>query len=538
MTSDLFRSLDTGCCGYLYQDDILDTFAQNGILDKDDRISSTVKALKSRRRRSRPNTAAAKDTGTIRESDFASIVKGEEKFLKKVLTGQLTVPNWLDFVQDIEDIYDEVKGTDSGDVASYIPQLAKVNPDQFAVSVCTVDGQRVSFGDVQTNFCVQSCAKPVTYAMALEEHGHDKVLQHIGIEPSGEAIGNVMLNDKGLPHNPMINSGGIMASSLIMPDRPIAERFEAIVTMWKNLCGGGSIGFNNPVYLSERDNADRNFCLAYMLMEANAYPAGIDLTECLELYFQTCAMEVNCETLSVLAATFANGGICPITNKRVLQSSTIRDTLSLMYSCGMYDFSGEWAFRIGIPGKTGVSGAMFVVVPGFGGFCVWSPRLDSHGNSYRGVRFFERLVARFNFHHFDRIDGIVNADKALRKKNPQQKKQAAQDREIIRLLYAATTADLNEIRRIEAIGMIDLNAQDYDGRTALHLAAAEGKMNVVHYLISRGAEVSPMDRWGNMPIDDAMNGNHATIVDYLKRHIACAKQDMMHFALDEEEEEE
>ena len=141
------------------------------------------------------------------------------------------------------------------------------------------------------------------------------------------------------------------------------------------------------MFLSERATADRNFSMGYFMKEQNCFPKGADLHETLDLYFQSCSMEINTETLAVMGATLANGGVCPTTGDKVLDSSNVRDVLSLMYSCGMYNYSGEFSFQVGLPAKSGVSGAIFLVVPNVMSVALWSPPLDSLGNSVRGIQF-------------------------------------------------------------------------------------------------------------------------------------------------------
>ena len=159
------------------------------------------------------------------------------------------------------------------------------------------------------------------------------------------------------------------------------------MTLNSLLLGYEFLGFNNSVFLSERSTADRNFSMRYFMKEQNCFPTGADLHETLDLYFQSCSMEINTETLSVMGATLANGGVCPTTGEKVLNSSDVRDVLSLMYSCGMYNYSGEFAFQVGLPAKSGVSGAILLVIPNVMCVALWSPPLDSLGNSVRGIQF-------------------------------------------------------------------------------------------------------------------------------------------------------
>lgn len=241
----------------------------------------------------------------------------------------------------------------------------------------------------------------------------------MGREPSGVSFNELKLNSHGRPHNPMINAGAIVCCSLIQREREFADRFDHVTNTWKELSGGEKTGFSNAEYLSERATADRNFALGYFMRENGAFPPNTDIVQTLEFYFQCCSIEANAEKLSVVAATLANAGVCPTTGRRVFSPETVQRCLSLMYSCGMYDFSGEFALTIGLPAKSGVFGALMVVVPNVGGFCIWSPRIDKHGNSVRGLTFCRRLVERFNFHNYDNLTGLTD------KKDPRRRQLQA-----------------------------------------------------------------------------------------------------------------
>ena len=313
------------------------------------------------------------------------------------------IPDLASFRERLQGMFEAAREVREGAVADYIPQLGRVDPELFGLAVCTVDGQRFSFGDSTTPFCVQSTSKPLNYCLALEELGAERVHRHVGHEPSGRSFNAMALDDEGLPHNPLINAGGIMSCALIGEGLDRAERFDRVVQLWTRMCGGEKPGFDNATYLSERQTADRNFALGYFMREQGAFPQGADLVETLEFYFQCCSIESNAEAMATLAATLAGGGVQPSTSDRILQHDTVQKCLTLMMSCGMYDYSGEWAFTVGLPAKSGVSGVILVVVPGILGFCIWSPRLDEHGNSVRGIRFCKDLVATYNFHHFDNL---------------------------------------------------------------------------------------------------------------------------------------
>lgn len=427
----------------------------------------------------------------------------------KIFLGELVVPKFAEFKSVVENLYHEIIKNTKGSAASYIPELKNVNPNQFSISICTVDGQQFGIGDTDALFSIQSMVKPILYLLALQENGEKKVHDHVGREPSGHNFNELALNSNHLPHNPMINAGAIMSCSLIKPRLALASRFSHLINTLKKLCGAEHIGFNNAIYHSERETADRNFALGYFMREKHAFPRNTDLMSTLDLYFQSCSIEVNTHNLSILAATLANNGVCPISNQQVFDGESIKHCLSLMYSCGMYDYSGEWAFTIGLPAKSGVSGGIYIVVPGVMGICVWSPRIDKLGNSIRGVEFCQALTKRYQIHHYDSgIFDVVQND---------SKKQSNPAIDGYLFLEAVYHNDIEQIIRLYARGL-DINLQDYDHRTAMHIAASEGHYDVVLYLLNKGADSSIQDRWGKTALDNAREFNHTKVIALLKAH--------------------
>jgi glutaminase len=412
-------------------------------------------------------------------------------------------------------LYEATIGNNSGHVATYIPQLAEVNPELYGVAFCDLDGTVSGVGDYQQLFCLQSCSKPLSYCLARELHRPDPVTplekesesnsvktvhDHVGYEPSGRAYNEFVLNRAGLPHNPLINAGAIMVASLLCPNAEPADRFATVQTFYRRLAGNyRPIGFNNGVYLSERHHADRNISLAYYMRENRAfagYPTPSQLQDHLDLYYQCCAVTVSCEIGAVMAATLANRGTCPVNGEEVIDPAVVQDTLSIMYGCGMYDFSGQFGFRVGLPAKSGVSGSIMLVVPNVGGFCIWSPRLDELGNSVRGLAFCHEWTQRTQarYHLFAQTDRFITPT------SPTSSTTQNEQNELHHVMYAASQGNLDVLRTIDP----EVLAQaDYDGRTPLHLACAEGHANVVQYLIENNVPVAPKDRWGSTPEHEA-----------------------------------
>lgn len=328
--------------------------------------------------------------------------EGECRMVRRAAAGELVAPRFARFRQRLSDLFGYAAEETSGRVATYIPELAKADPDAFAMACCTIDGQRFDIGlregDAQRTFCVQSAMKPINYAIALELLGERMVHDYVGREPSGQSFNEITLDKRWRPHNPMINSGAIMTSALIRPTHALPDRFDFINRIWRSAMAGDEPGFDEATFESERNHSDRNFSLAYFMREHGAFPPESDLFQTLELYLRCCSIETDVRRLASVAATLANGGVCPVTERQVFQRETVKHVLSLMLSCGMYDFSGEFAFTVGLPAKSGVSGAMMLVVPGVAGFALYAPRLGAQGNPERGVEFSRQLVGTFPWH--------------------------------------------------------------------------------------------------------------------------------------------
>lgn len=494
----LYRSMLREPAAGLRAGDVTTALLGAGLSSADPRLSTTF-----------ANFSALDPAEQLDDVRFAALMPANEiSLVQRALAGGLVVPDFERFGRQMKELFEECRKDDSGQVASYIPQLARVDPERYALGVCTIDGQRLSMGDDEESYCVQSTCKPINYAVARDLLDRNRVHLHVGREPSGKSFNELTLNPKGLPHNPMINAGAIMCASLIRPEATLADRFDFMMDRWASLSGGRRPAFDNAVYLSEKQTADRNFALAYFMRENQAFPPDTDIIETLDFYFQCCSITVDVRQMSIIAATLANGGICPITSKRVLSADTVKDCLSLMYSCGMYDFSGEYAFTVGIPAKSGVSGALMLVVPGVCGIAVWSPRLDRCGNSVRGVRFSQRLVETFTFHSYANLV----EDHALTDPTLTEVARAADASG--HLCAAAARGDVSELRRLIASGS-DVSRSDYDGRTALHLAASEGQLEAARLLIAAGCNLEPRDRWGNTPLDDAIRERKEDIVALL-----------------------
>uniref|UniRef100_A0AAR2LZR4 glutaminase n=1 Tax=Pygocentrus nattereri TaxID=42514 RepID=A0AAR2LZR4_PYGNA len=378
---------------------------------------------------------------------FKKCVQSNIVLLTQAFRKKFVIPDFMSFAAHIDKLYEKAKNLSGGQVADYIPQLAKFSPDLWAVSLCTVDGQRHTVGDTKVPFCLQSCVKPLKYAIAVHDHGTEYVHRFIGKEPSGLRFNKLFLNDEDKPHNPMVNAGAIVCTSLIKVSIRLVSVFIYVMNFLKNMAGNEYVGFSNATFQSERESGDRNFAIGYYLKE-----------------------------------------------KKVSVSTLIYYT------------------TVGLPAKSGVAGGILLVVPNVMGIMCWSPPLDKLGNSVRGIQFCQDLVSLFNFHNYDNLRHFA------KKLDPRREGGDQRVKSVINLLFAAYTGDVSALRRF-ALSSVDMEQRDYDSRTALHVAAAEGHVEVVRFLLE-ACKVNPVpkDRWGNTPQDEARHFGHHEVLTLLQEY--------------------
>ncbi|MBN9621772.1 MAG: glutaminase A, partial [Actinobacteria bacterium] len=281
----------------------------------------------------------------------------------------------------------------TGAVADYIPPLALADPDSFGIAVTTTEGHSYEVGDSRSRFTIQSISKPFTYGLALHDRGFDAVDAKVGVEPSGEAFNSISLApESGRPLNPMINAGAITSTSLVAGSSA-AERERRVVDFYGRFAGR-SLAVDAEVYESERDTGHRNRAIGHMLRAFGVLEDDPD--KALDLYFRQCSVSIDCRDLSRMAATLANGGVNPLSGERILGRAIVDRVLSVMTTCGMYDSAGEWVVDVGMPAKSGVGGGVLAVLPGQLGIAVFSPPLDRHGNSVRGVEVCRQISTDLN----------------------------------------------------------------------------------------------------------------------------------------------
>ncbi|MGB3829363.1 MAG: glutaminase [Ornithinimicrobium sp.] len=332
--------------------------------------------------------------------------------------------------EHLDAVHRDLLTSTQGQVAEYAEALADLDPDQFGIAVTTLDGTTYASGDAETLFAIQSISKAFTYGLALADSGFASVDAKIDVEPSGEAFNEISLQaGTGRPANALINAGAIAAASMVSEHTPLTpsrrsgigrsgtersgtersgtgrsgtgrsgtERsgISRIVSAYSALAGR-QLCVDDRVLAIERAEGDRNLALAHLLRSFGIIDGSAE--EVADDYFAACAITVSARDLSMMAAVLATGGVHPVTGERLLSAAVVSRVLSVMSTCGMYDDAGEWMVRVGLPAKSGVGGGIIAVVPGQIGIAVYSPRLDHHGNSVRGVLACERLSSEFALH--------------------------------------------------------------------------------------------------------------------------------------------
>ncbi len=280
---------------------------------------------------------------------------------------------------------------EQGQVAQYIPELAKGDPLSLGIYMIGCDGKHSWAGDCRKPFTIQSVVKPVLLLQALLDNGVEAVQSRVGVEATGKPFDAINAVDQPLSSgnlNPMVNMGAIVMCSLIHGDS-YGERFERLLALTRRLAGNEEIGVDEDVYRSEKSHGSKNRALAYLLKSYGLLEGGVE--EVLDCYFRACSIRVDCRDLANIGAALSNRGRLPVSNQRVFPSHLARYVNAVLMTCGMYNGSGEFAVRVGIPAKSGVAGGIMGVVPTRMGIGIYAPALDGKGNSLAGIQLLERL---------------------------------------------------------------------------------------------------------------------------------------------------
>lgn len=419
-------------------------------------------------------------------------------------------------IQDYLDrLHHELAAIHDGRVATYIPELAKVDPGLFGIAIATVDGSVYEVGATRERFTIQSISKPLVYGMALEDRGMEQVRRTVGVEPSGDAFNSISLEPvTGRPMNPMINAGAIATTSLVAGATREARLARVLAAM--SAYAGRALTVDEAVFESERSTGHRNRAIGHMLRNYDILTE--DPEPALELYFKQCSVLVDCRDLALMAATLANGGTHPVTGAAAVRAEFVGPILSVMATCGVYDFTGEWVYRVGLPAKSGVGGGIIAVLPGQLGIGVFSPALDERGNSVRGVRACEAISRDLGLHFLQppRATGsTVRAHYTLaelrskRRRSPQESRLLAEHGSEVRVfelqgdLHFATVepvlrAIVDDPRPLHQVVLDFKHVSDVDRAATRMLAALIGRcaargQHVVLTRVRRGVLLAALD---------------------------------------------
>ncbi|WP_129669424.1 glutaminase [Phytoactinopolyspora endophytica] len=408
----------------------------------------------------------------------------------------------------LTEVLGDVESNTSGELAGYIPELAAADPELLGAVFATVDGVVYGAGDIDTEFTIQSISKPFTYALALSDRGFDAVLAKVGVEPSGEAFNEISLEgDTGRPRNPMINAGAITAHALASAEQlHPTERVERVV-QGLSAFAGRRLKVDEAVCVSEMENAHRNLAIAHMLRSHSILTEDPRLI--VDGYIRQCSVLVTARDLAMMAATLANRGVNPLSGEQVINERVVRQVLSVMATCGMYDAAGDWATQVGIPAKSGVAGGLIGALPGQIGIATFSPRLDLHGNSVRGVSLFERFSADMGLHVME----VPAAARAVVRSNHVRGSGSAATR-VFRLQGGIGFAGAERVVR----EIVDTAPRE--ARVALDLTmvfsiddvARRMLLEAVRRLTLEGHEVYLVDPESMIPEPDPGDGGRVTVV--------------------------
>ncbi|WP_102400090.1 glutaminase A [Haloimpatiens massiliensis] len=292
------------------------------------------------------------------------------------------------------------KWTKEGNVASYIPELSKVDPNLLGLCISTLGGEEYCAGHGEVKFTIQSISKIITLMLSILDNGKDYVFSKVGMEPtdtSFNSIVNLEIKDAHKPINPMINAGAIATVSMIA-GKDSEETFERILKFTRKISNNPNIGVNDSVYKSEKETGNRNRALAYFMKGTGILEGNVE--EILNVYFRQCSIEVTCRDLARIGAMLANDGVMPWSGERVVPRDVARIVKTIMVTCGMYDASGKFAVQIGVPAKSGVGGGILACVPRRMGIAVLGPALDEKGNSLAGIKVMEELSKQLDLSIF------------------------------------------------------------------------------------------------------------------------------------------
>ncbi|XP_075884840.1 glutaminase liver isoform, mitochondrial isoform X2 [Nelusetta ayraudi] len=448
--------------------------------------------------------------GTVDRNAFHRCVTGFVSLILKALQGRLVVPDFTTFAEETQKLFSRCRQLTSVQEKEQEP----VDSTKWAVALCTVDGQRLSLGDWAGLLPLAEVSWPLVYGAAVDLLGSDLVHRYVGVDGFSVYNSPFTLTKTGIPHSPLVETGAIVTTSLLQLAGRLSaeeeEKYDSMLNIIRRLCNKEHVSLNCSSYQRSRESSARLQTLSFYLQEKKCFPEKVDVNAALDLMLQCSSTEVTCQSGAAMAASLANGGLCPLSGDQVLSPVATRSMLSMMQVAGMRDYSATFHYKTSVPAMASCGGALLAVVPGVLGVMAFSPEPDACGNPWRAVHFCQELISRFQLHSFD-IRTPFRQILAYR-----QWKAESEGYQIMNILLAAFRGDVQTLRRYFLSG-VDVNAVDYDGRSALHVAAAEGHTEVIRFLLENAsADASLRDRWGSSPLQEARRHRKEAVVELLQ----------------------
>ncbi|XP_068579601.1 glutaminase liver isoform, mitochondrial [Cebidichthys violaceus] len=444
--------------------------------------------------------------GSVDRNIFHRCITGFVSLILKALQGRFVIPDFSTFTEETQKLFSRCRQL------SLVQEKEKESMDstKWGISICTVDGQRLSLGDWAGPLVLGEVSWPLVYGVAVELLGSELVHRYVGVENYSRHDSPFTLTKTGIPHSPLTETGAMVTTSLLqLAGRLCAEeeeKYDSVLNVVRRLCNKEHVNLNCTSYQSSRTSSVRLHALSFYLQEKKCFPDKVDVNAALDLMLQCSSTEITCESGAVMAASLANGGLCPLSGDQVLSQAATRSTLSVMQVAGMKDYSSTFLFKTSVPAASGSHGVLLSVVPGVLGLVAFSPETDACGNPWRAVHFCQELISTFQLHSFD-IRTPFRQVLVYR-----QWKAESEGYQIMNVLLAAFKGDVQTLRRYFLSG-VDVNAVDYDGRSALHIAAAEGHADVVRFLLQNTrTDPNLRDRWGSSPLQEARRHNREAVV--------------------------
>ncbi|XP_035859352.1 glutaminase liver isoform, mitochondrial [Sander lucioperca] len=449
--------------------------------------------------------------GSVDRNTFHRCVTGSVSLILKALQGRFVIPDFSTFTEETQKLFSRCRQLSS------VQEKESMDSSKWGVSICTVDGQRLSLGDWAGPQLLGEVSWPLVYGVAVDLLGSDLVHRYVAVETYSSHNSPFTLTKTGIPHSPLTETGAIVTTSLLqLAGRLCAEeeeKYDSVLNVIRRLCNKEHANLNCTSYQSSRKASVRLHALSFYLQEKKCFPEKTDINAALDLMMQCASTEITCESGASMAASLANGGLCPLSGDQVLSPAATRCMLSVMQVAGMKDYSSTFHFKTSVPAVSSSRGALLAVVPGVLGLMAFSQETDACGNPWRAVHFCQELISTFQLHSFD-IRTPFRQILAYR-----QWKAESEGYQIMNVLLAAFKGDVQTLRRYFLSG-VDVNAVDYDGRSALHVAAAEGHVEVIRFLLQNtGSNAVLKDRWGSSALQEAQRHNWDAAVQLLLGHV-------------------